>query len=92
MNPIEEKEHIETPEEPKKTEEKENSNEPSIKRDKPGGDLLNLGEGDADSSSEARNKAKEGENNKDEEKKDDEKEIENEEEGISKFRTTKRNI
>ena len=81
MNPIEEKEHIETPEEPKKTKEKENSNEPSIKGDQPGGDLLNLGEGDADSSSEAKNKAKEGEDNKDEEKKDDEKEIEKEEEG-----------
>ena len=78
MNPIEEKEHIETPEEPKKTEEKENSNEPSIKGDQPGGDLLNLGEGDADSSSEAKNKARESENNKDEEKKDEEKEKEEE--------------
>ena len=82
MNPIEEKENLETPEEPKNTEEKENSKEPSVKGDKPGEDILNLGEGNAESSSEGKNKPKETEENKEEENKEEEnKEEENKEEG-----------
>ena len=82
MNPIEEKENLETPEEPKNTEEKENSKESSVKGDKPGEDILNLGEGNAESSSEGKNKPKETEENKEEENKEEEnKEEENKEEG-----------
>ena len=77
MNPIEEKEHAENQEEPKGTEksqEKENSKEPSIKDGQIEGDVLNLGEGDNDSSSEAKKKEKDGEENKEEAKEDEKKE------------------
>ena len=71
MNPIEEKEHAENQDEPKETEksqEKENSKEPSIKDGQIEGEVLNLGGGDNDSSSEAKKKEKDAEENKEDEK------------------------
>ena len=87
MNPLEEKENVGNQEEPKEIEEekkeeenqeeekKEEEKEPSVKEGVVEGDLLNLGgEGDGDSSSEAKHRDKEGSEEKKEEEKEGEEE------------------